>query len=962
MLKHCILILTFLFFSNNNRLCFAQKNDLIINTFTLDNGFKVILNPDPFAKETYGAILVKAGSKNDPSDATGMAHYLEHLLFKGTDKLGTVNYNAEKKHLDSIVFYYDLLGKTTNDNERNKLQLLINNQSVQAAAYANPTEFDKLIKSIGGTGLNAFTQNDMTVYHNTFPGIQIEKWIELYAHRLIHPVFRSFQSELEVVYEEKNKGMDSPFNRLSEEMMSHVFKTHPYGNQSTIGTVAHLKNPSLTKMYAFFNSYYVANNMVLVLSGNFNPDIAIPAIKSNFSMLKSAPVPKFPDYVASKFDKKEVQQVKFTPIKIGIVAYKTVPLGHKDLPILELAINLLTNQSETGIFNKLQLDGKLLFSEAMNLNLNDDGISGCFFAPKIVGQSFEEAEKLIYAGFETLKKGSFSDESLAIIKLEKDRQNKVDLEDIHDRTLLLVQLESIGSSWDEYKKELDMISQISKEDIMRVSSLYFNDNHYLMESSMGFPKKEVITKPGFKPLVSTQVVESEYAKQFLTDIKESSTPKLLDFEKDVETIELSKESRLYITKNPINDVVSFTISYQVGYDSIPLLKFAGSLVPYFYLKEMSRDSIKKAFALLGYTYSGLATDNRFEFIFTGPESNLSKAMPIISKLVKEPLINQADLNTVIEQLISERKMTTKDPAVMGRVLLDYAIFGSQSEYLKQPSRKDAKKMKVEPILKAYQQISDYGVVFHYVGNHTNQFVKSIVLTHFPIKSFEKTIPRKDKNTNEIHKDIIYVVHNKNSIQSQVFFLQRTPPFSKSTKELVHAEAFNQYMSDGFSGLLMQEIREYRSLAYGTGGSFIAPIEKNNPGYFYAYVGCQGDKSNDAVAVLDTLLKNMPVKPERIQLIKSGLINSFSSNYPFFRALSSTIESKILDGKSTANQLEEFNLYKTLSFNDIIDFYKQNIQGQPRVITIYGDLKQLNMKKLAEYGQVIKLKQKDIFMD
>ena len=143
---------------------FAQQAQFTIKKFTLDNGLTVILNPDSMAVAVYGAVVVKAGSKNDPADATGMAHYLEHLLFKGTTELGTTDYAKEKPFLDSIVYYYDLLGKTTDEETRKKIQKLINNQSVQSAKYANPTEFDKLIKSIGGTDLNAFTANDMTLF------------------------------------------------------------------------------------------------------------------------------------------------------------------------------------------------------------------------------------------------------------------------------------------------------------------------------------------------------------------------------------------------------------------------------------------------------------------------------------------------------------------------------------------------------------------------------------------------------------------------------------------------------------------------------------------------------------------------------------------------------------------------------------------------------------------------------
>jgi len=471
---------------------FGQKNTFNIQKFVLDNGLTVILNPDPNAVGVYGAVAIKAGSKNDPADATGMAHYLEHLLFKGTTELGTTDYAKEKPFLDSIIYYYDLLGQTKDEAQRKNIQKLINRQSVQAAKYANPTEFDKLIKSIGGTELNAFTANDMTVYHNAFPGEQIEKWLELYAHRLQNPVFRSFQSELEVVYEEKNRGMDSPFNKVFEEIQSQIFKSHPYGTQSTIGTVEHLKNPSLTKMYKYFNDYYVANNMGLIISGNFDVAVAERVIRDKFSKLRSAPVPQFPNYPQSKFDKKEVIEVKYTPIKASILGYKTFGNRHQDELALQVANSILSNGSQTGLLDKLQLDGKIMGAGITDLMYNDDGAAIIFVIPKLLGQSFDEAESLVFAELEKLKKGEFSDTMLTIIKQETANNIKKMLENEHSRCMSLVSLFSQGATWEDFLQDINKINQITREDIIKVANKYYIDNYLTYRSSTGFPKKETL--------------------------------------------------------------------------------------------------------------------------------------------------------------------------------------------------------------------------------------------------------------------------------------------------------------------------------------------------------------------------------------------------------------------------------------------------------------------------------------
>lgn len=937
-----------------------ENTSFTIKTYKLDNGLTVILNPDKNSVGTFGMVGVKAGSKNDPADATGMAHYLEHLLFKGTNELGTTDYAKEKPFLDSIVYYYDLLGKTKDEKERKRILSLVNNQSVQSANYANPTEFDKLIKSIGGTDLNAFTSNDMTVYLNAFPGDQLEKWLELYAHRFQNPVFRSFQSELEVVYEEKNRGMDSPFNQLQEDLMANLFKTHPYGTQSTIGTVEHLKNPSLTKMYKYFNDYYVANNMALVISGNFNLENAMKWINEKFGKLRSAPIPVFPEYAQSKFDKKEIIEVKYTPLKVGYIGYKTVKNGHKDQLALEICTSLLSNQSETGSLNKLQLDGKLLFGAGYNMNFNDDGATVVVFGPKIIGQSFKEAETLIYEAVENIKKGVFSDTILNIIKQEIEIQRKKELEDEQNRAYKLMYLFLENSDWNNYLKQLEDIKNITKEDIIRVANQYFIDNHLIIESSMGFPAKTTLDKPGFKPVVASQKIESEYCKNYLATLKESETPKILDYYKDAVSSNLHGSTPFYITANPYNDVFTLKIQRAVGTDSIKNLDLAANLFNYFHTKNLTRDQLKQAFAIHGISYYASVDENRFTIIFEGLETNLKNALPIIKSLIEEPVVEENSIKTVVEGVISSRKSELKSPETMGSMLLWYSVLGNKSKSLIRPSEKQLKALTAQEILETYKKINQYKATWHYIGN--SKEIKSLLENSFSKDTASKFIPFSDKEFLANPTNKVLMMNDKKAVQGQIYFLIKTPNFSGNTKDKVYAEAFNNYMNDGFSGILMQEIREYRSLAYTTSGAFIVPTTKNKPGAFYSYVGCQMDKTNESIVVMDSILRFLPQKPDRINMIKSGLINSISSNYPSFRYISTSIAKGREKGYVNSPLQEEYPLYKSLTFDNIVDFYNSNLINRPRIITIYGNLKLLDKKKLAQFGEIEVLKPKQIRID
>ena len=175
----------------------SLEEKVICTAHTLENGLTVWLNEDHTQPKVLGAVVVKAGAKDCPN--TGIAHYFEHMMFKGTDKIGTVDYEKEKEILDRIAAKYDELAATKEASERKALQKQINELSVEAAAYVIPNEFDRLISRYGGTKLNAGTSLDYTVYFNTFSPQYMEQWAEINSERLIHPVFRLFQNEVETV-------------------------------------------------------------------------------------------------------------------------------------------------------------------------------------------------------------------------------------------------------------------------------------------------------------------------------------------------------------------------------------------------------------------------------------------------------------------------------------------------------------------------------------------------------------------------------------------------------------------------------------------------------------------------------------------------------------------------------------------------------------------------------------------
>ena len=254
--------------------------------YTLDNGLKVYLSVNKEKPRIQTYIAVRTGSKNDPAETTGLAHYLEHLMFKGTDKFGTNNAAAEKPLLDEIQARYEEYRLITDPALRKQKYHEIDSISQIAAQYFIPNEYDKLMATIGAQGTNAYTSNDVTCYTEDIPSNEIENWAKIQADRFQNMVIRGFHTELEAVYEEYNIGIAKDSRKLFATICKMLWPNHPYGLQTTIGTQEHLKNPSIVNIKNYFNHWYVPNNVAICMSGDFEPDQVIAIIDKYFGSWK----------------------------------------------------------------------------------------------------------------------------------------------------------------------------------------------------------------------------------------------------------------------------------------------------------------------------------------------------------------------------------------------------------------------------------------------------------------------------------------------------------------------------------------------------------------------------------------------------------------------------------------------------------------------------------------------------
>ncbi len=939
----------------------AQDVKLKVKEYKLDNGLTVILNEDHTMPEVFGVVVTKAGGKNDPKDATGMAHYQEHMLFKGTQELGTTDWKKEKVHIDKIFKLYDQLGETTDEVKRKEIQMTINEESLAAGKYSIPNELSNVIKSIGGTNLNAGTGPDYTVFYNAFPPNQMEKWLEIYSHRFIDPVFRSFQAELEVVYEEKNLYNDMFQTRMLEKFQYNFFKNHPYGQQTLIGTGEDLKNPSLTKMYDFYKTYYVANNMALIISGDFKIEEIIPIIEKKFGVWKKGDVPKSIVYDEEPFKGREFIEGRLTPIKLALLGFRTAPNGHKDQIAIQVANAILSNENQTGLLDQLTIDNKLLAAMAMEMPYNDHGATIFFVIPKLVGQKLGDAEALVMEQMANLKKGEFENSQLEAIKKSMIKNHILSMESNQNRALKLMDAFILGNSYKELEAYTEKVNKLTKDDIVKIANKYYGDNYLAFFSKTGFPKNEKIDKPGYKPLVVNTNAKSKFVNNFENIEVKTPEYKAIDFKNDVAKIKVQEGVNLLYTKNPLNDIFTLKIKFGVGNETLPLLEHASGLMNMASTKDATVSEFKKRFSKLGCNYNIYSNDDYLTVSIEGFEENLNDALVLINQLIENPVLEQDKVKVILEGEKTNRKMEKSEPDNIASALFDYLRYKERSGYLTRMTMKEIKALKADELVAEFKKATQYEAEIHYVGKYGSERVSKLIANTIKFnKAPVKTNSPLYKKIEEYNENVIYFVNKKKALQSKVFLMVNGDEFN--VKQDPYFEAFNLYFGGGFSGLVLQEIREYRSLAYSAGANYRTPSLKGHKSYFMGFVGTQADKTMEAFGVFDTLMKDMPEKAERIEMIKPYLSQSAITNRPGFRHLSETLRYWENIGCTEDPNVQTIKVADKLIFDDIVKFYHKNLKGRAVSYAVVGDKKRIDMDELAKYGKIIELKQKDIFKD
>ncbi|MDL2265179.1 insulinase family protein [Parabacteroides sp. OttesenSCG-928-G07] len=934
---------------------------LTVKEYTLSNGLTVWLNEDHSQPKVLGTVVVKAGAKNSPD--TGIAHYFEHIMFKGTDKIGTVDYEKERVLLDQISAKYDELAATEDDFLRAEIQQAINGLSVQAAEYVIPNEFDRLISRYGGTKLNAGTSFDFTVYFNTFSPQYIRQWAIINSERLINPVFRMFQSELETVYEEKNMYSDQIGAQAIERITRRFFSPHPY-EYPIIGSSTHLKNPQLSAMRSFFETYYVASNMGLILSGDFDSESVKPLLEETFGRVRNAEVPVEEPVKLPGFKKRQKMTVRVPMpfVRIMLMGFRGVPANHPDEIPLKIALSLLNNSNGTGFLDKLTLDHKLLASMAMTESLNEAGALIVVTIPKFLFQSYAKAEKMVWEAINKVKRGEFSDEVFLSLKQEQKRNYSSELEDISSRSEMMMRVFSQGKRWDNYLKEIAHIDELTKEDIVEVANSYFTDNYLYVTKKTGKYVKDNLPKPNYLPIIPGHPNAQSAFAQALEEIPtEEIVPRFIDFKEDVEMVALKPLVKVYKTPNRVNDIFTLKISFGIGNVERPLLSQVAVYLNLIGTKTHSFEVFKNRLQILGSTLSCEVTETDFNLQIKGDDKYFAETLELVGLFMREPQEDPKKLKQVKDEASVMEKAFMQSSESMAMALHEKIKYGDASVFLRRLSLKEIKKIKSSHLVNAFLELQQTECNLHYCGNLPIDEVTVQVNRYLPFES--ERIPTKSPYYREIKgydRPLVYF-YDMPDVSQSIIYGYITGDSLKEEKTRYASRLFGYYFGGDMSSVMFQEIREFRSYAYRVNARYHLSLPKyaDRPGDFMTMLSTQSDKTIDALSILDGLLTDMPVKEEKIDAIKQSIVNHVSNNYPTFRDLSTKIANYQRNGYESDPNIPYLEYINDLKMKDIVDFYKQHIQGHTVVYGIVGNSKKIDLDKLRSFGEIVFLKKEEI---
>lgn len=928
--------------------------------YTLDNGLRVYLsvNKDKPRIQTY--IAVRTGSKNDPAETTGLAHYLEHLMFKGTRLFGTNNPTAEAPLLDEIEQRYEAYRKLTDPEARRQAYHEIDSVSQVAAQYFIPNEYDKLMAAIGAQGTNAFTSNDVTCYVEDIPSNEIENWAKIQADRFQNMVIRGFHTELEAVYEEYNMYLTDDGDKLFSALGKKLTPTHPYGMQTTIGTQEHLKNPSITNIKNYFRKWYVPNNVAICMAGDFDPDQTVAIIERYFGQWKPAAdvsQPVFPEQrpLTAPTDTTIIGQ-QAEQVWLGWLAKKASDLQCDTLEVIEDILN----NGKAGIFD-LNLSQPMKVQYAGGSVLTEQDYSAFLLVgmPK-PDQSLEEVRSLMLAEIDNLKKGNFSDDLLPSVINNKKLSYQRALDNNQWRVRQHMNAFINGESWQQHTGQLDRIAKFTKQDIVDFANRFFTDGYATIFKKQGVDTlQKKIDKPAITPIPTNRDQMSQFVRDIQNAQVEPIQPQFLDYQRDLTVGNVKKGLPLLYKKNVDNQLFNLVFRYEFGQEDDNRYDIASDYLDYVGTDQMTAADIKQQFYKLACNYSVNVNSDNISISLSGLSENMEAALKLVEHILHHAKADQQSYSQYVDLVLKSRDDAKKNQRTCFNYLYQYGVYGPYNPSRHVMSAEQLRSADPQQLLDLLKNLDSMEHTVLYYGPMTEKQLSSAVTKLHKTPKHLAAVPQGQPYTKEQtpQNEVWLAPYDAKNIYMRMYNNEGRD-FNPDEAGII--TLFNEYFGGGMNGIVFQEMREARGLAYNASAYYARPGKKGEKESFFTHIITQNDKMMDCVRQFHQILDTIPQSETAFQIAKDAVVKQLASQrVQKLSVLYSYLTMKKLGLDYDLNE-KIYRDVQRLTLQDIVRFEQQQMARKPYRYIILGDEKELDVPALERIAPIRRLTLEDVF--
>jgi predicted Zn-dependent peptidase len=938
---------------------YVSNDPMQARFYTLANGLTVILSPNHKEPRVSVRIAVRAGSNTDPRNHTGLAHYLEHLLFKGTEQYGSLNWAKEKPYLDKIDELYEEYNSAKDSVKRRQIYHRIDSVSGLASKYAIANEYDKLMANIGAQGSNAHTWVEETVYEEDIPSNAMDKFLLVQAERFRDPIFRLFHTELEAVYEEKNRTLDNDGSKMSEAMHYYLFPTHNYGQQTTIGTIEHLKNPSLKAIRDYYHKYYVPNNMAIIMAGDIDADQLIRKIDQAFAYMKNQPVQLYNPAPEKPLAGPIVKDIYGPSAENMRICYRTPGANTHDAMVLDLISSILENGKAGMLDLNLNKQQKVQGAFAGVQQYKDYGIFVLGGSPK-QGQTLEEVKDLLMEQIDLLKKGQFDVSLVKAIVANAKLSLLEELEKNGTRSTALMSafIKNRGTKWDDDVADLDEQARVGKEEIIKIANQYLGNNYVLLYKRKGEDKNIVkVDKPPITPVETNAGQQSAFVKKIEAMPVSDMTPQWLDFNNGIVRGKAGIADVLYVP-NKENELFHLYYRMDMGNRNDKLLPLAAQYLQFLGTDKYSSEQISKEFYNIACNYNVSATADVTTISITGLQENFEKAVNLFEDILTNCRPDTAALSALKGRILKARANAKLNKQAILQGLVNYARYGAKNPYNTVLTTDELNNLKAEDLVAILHGLLNYKHTIIYYGPLPVESFTSTIGKLHKLPSEFKTYPARIEFpfSSQTSNQVLFT--NYDMVQAEIVWIRNAGPYDVNKEPVV--DVFDNYFGGGMGSVVFQTIRESKALAYATYATYATPAKKSDPYYILAYIGCQADKMPDALKGMNELLNDLPVSEKGFELAKVSLKKDIETE----RVTQDGIVFSYLAAKDKGLDYDqrkpEYEALDKLTMDDVKQFHKDQLANKNYTYCVVANDKKINMDDLKKVGEVKVLSLEEVF--